>query len=129
MGSRQSTGKAGNAARNGVRVIGVALTQQHTLPASHVFADDTTRSRLWKCDGGVRLLAAELKRLSDTFQSSGPLPGFRPFRQWCTEALPLHTLKRSCDHYYHPSRVRLTHDLAPLCDIHSQDAMCLTKVL
>ena len=107
MGSRQSTGKAGNAAR-------------------------TTRSRLRKCDGRLRLLAAELKRLSDTFQPSSPLLGFRPFRQWCTEcteAPPRHTLKRSCDHYYRPSRVRLTHDLAHLCDIYPPDDMCLTKVL
>lgn len=104
MGSRQSTGKAGNAAR-------------------------TTRSRLRKCEGGGRLLAAELKRISDTFQPSGPLPGCRPFRQWGTEAPLLHTLKRSCDHDDHPSRVRPTHDLAPLCDIYPQDDMCLTKVL
>ena len=104
MGSRQSTGKAGNAAR-------------------------TTRSRLRKGDGEACLLAAELKRLSDTFQSSGPLPGFRPVRQWCTEAPPLHTLKRSRHHYYHLSRVRPTHDLAHLCDRYPQDDMCLTKVL
>jgi hypothetical protein len=104
MGSRQSTGKAGNAAR-------------------------TTRSRLRKGDGEVRLLAAELKRRSDTFQPSGPWPGCRPVRQWGTETPLLHTLKHSCDHYYRPSRVRPTHDLAPLCDIYPPDEMCLTKVL
>ena len=105
MGSRQSTGKAGNAAR-------------------------TTRSRLRKCDAEVRPLAAELQRIADTFQPSGPLPGFRPFRHGCTETPPLHILlKRSCDHYYHPSRVRPTRDLAPLCDICPPDNMCLTKVL
>lgn len=122
MGSLQGTDNIEDTARDGVRVMGAALTHICTRLELHLSAYNPYQSRHLGCLGWLRLHVAELKMMLGRSKPSEPLPGFRPSRRLRAGASPLYILRCSC-HHHDPSCLRLALDRS------SDEAKALTLVI